>query len=121
MSDKTNASDSDIHEMSEKFTIMIKKCKEIFGEVAFKNLKKNSNEYTNKINPAIFDAISVSTLYAVHKGAIDETIDYQKKHMELLQNEEFKMAASHRTTNTENIYKRINLASQIIYGVTYER
>ena len=59
MSDKTNVSDSDIQEMSDNFIIMIKKCKEIFGEVAFKNLKKNSNEYTNKINPAIFDAIAV--------------------------------------------------------------
>lgn len=121
MSDKTNVSDSDIQEMSDNFIIMIKKCKEIFGEVAFKNLKKNSNEYTNKINPAIFDAIAVSTLYADRKGVIDENVDYQKKHMELLQNEDFKTAASHRTTNTENIYKRINLASQIIYGVTYER
>lgn len=121
MSDKTNASDVDIHKMSEKFTNMIKSCKEIFGDVAFKNLKKNSDEYTNKINPAIFDAISVSTLYAFDKGVINGKIDYRKKHMELLQNEEFKMAASHRTTNTENIYKRINLASKIIYGVTYEK
>lgn len=40
MSDKTNVSDSDIQEMSDNFIIMIKKCKEIFGEVAFKNLKK---------------------------------------------------------------------------------
>lgn len=60
-------------------------------------------------------------MYADRKGVIDENVDYQKKHMELLQNEDFKTAASHRTTNTENIYKRINLASQIIYGVTYER
>lgn len=121
MSDKIYASDEDINKMSQEFTTMVKKCKEIFGTVAFKNLKNSSHEYTNKINPAIFDAIAVSTFYAYNKGAINGDIDYQKKHIELLQNEEFKTAASHRTTNTENIYKRINLASQIIYGVTYEK
>ena len=43
------------------------------------------------------------------------------EYKELLDNEDFKDASSHRTTNTENIFKRIELASKLIYGIKYER
>ena len=38
----------------------------------------------------------------------------------LLKNEEFRDVSSHRTTDIENIFKRIELASEIIYGIKYE-
>ena len=36
---------------------------------------------------------------------------------DLLKNEEFRDVSSHRTTDIENIFKRIELASEIIYGI----
>ena len=39
---------------------------------------------------------------------------------DLLKNEEFRDVSSHRTTDIENIFKRIELASEIIYGIKYE-
>lgn len=122
MGDKTNTEEHIIERMEQDFISTIEACKEAFGKVAFRNLKKNSDEFTNKINPAIFDAIVVATSYAIKKDSFDRgEKHYMTKYRELLNNEEFKEVSSHRTTNTENIFKRIELASQIIYGIEYER
>lgn len=43
-----------------------------------------------------------------------------KKYIELLNKTEFKELISRRTTNTQNIFKRINMVSEELYGVTYE-
>ena len=45
--------------------------------------------------------------------------DYRKNYIDLLKNEEFRDVSSHRTTDIENIFKRIELASEIIYGIKY--
>ena len=121
MGEKTEAADSEIEQMEEKFVSMIKACKTAFGKSAFKNLKKNTDNFTDKINPAVFDAVSVATLYALEKGVFHADTDYRARYMELLKDPEFKDAASHRTTNVENIMKRIGLAAEKVYGVKYER
>lgn len=122
MGDKTGAQDEIICDMEKTFISTIEVCKKAFGMDAFRNLKNNADEFTNKINPAIFDAIAVATAYAVKKGNIDfEKNDYLKKYKMLLNDDEFKDVSSHRTTNTENIFRRIELATQIVYGIDYER
>lgn len=120
MREKTEAADDEIEQMENKFIAMIKACKTAFGKSAFKNLKKNTDIFTDKINPAIFDAVSVATLYALEKGVFNSDTDYTSRYIELLQNPEFMDAASHRTTNVENIKKRIGLATEKVYGVKYE-
>lgn len=120
MSDKTNSSDEEILAMEKQFIQMVNVCKEIYGNAAFKNLKKNSNDFTNKINPAIFDALAVATSYAISTNSLDLTGNYKEKYIELLKDEEFCLAASNRTTNVDNIMKRIGLATEKIYGIKYE-
>jgi len=107
-------------EMKRIFITMIVSCEKVYGKDAFKNLKKDSVEFTSKINPAIYDALSVATAYAIEKGLFDSSINYREKYIELLKNEDFSDAASKRTTNVENIVKRISLATENIYGIKYE-
>lgn len=120
MSDKTFSSDEDIFDMKQDFIRMIDRVFELFGKNAFKNLKKESEDFAGKINPAIFDAVSVATSFAIKAGYLFPEEDYLEKYRNLLKNEEFHLASSNRTTNIDNIKKRIELAAQFIYGVDYE-
>lgn len=120
MRDKTHVADDEISKMKESFSGMINSCYEIFGIASFRNINASQDGFTRKINPAIFDAVSVATLWAREKEVLDNNGDYTSKYLKLLQNEDFKEAISRRTTNTENIIKRIGLASELLYGVKYE-
>ena len=121
MGDKTKVSNAEIAKMEEKFINMIKTCKNVFGGNAFKNLKSDFEGFTNKINPALFDAISVATAYVIERKVLDEKINYLERYVQLLKKEEFKELISRRTTNVSNIMARINMASLKIYGVEYEK
>lgn len=120
MAEKTKASDEEIERMRLEFTVMIKACNEIYGVNAFKNLKKDSDGFTKKINPSIFDAVAVATAYALDKGVFKRQEDYLSKYTELLKNDEFIVVTKNRTTNIDNIRKRITLAAEFLYGVKYE-
>lgn len=121
MGDKTKESNVEIAKMEKKFVNMVKACRNVFGDNAFKNLKGDLDGFTNKINPALFDAISVATAYAIERGVFDENTDYMSRYVEILKKEEFKELISRRTTNVANILARINMASIELYGVTYEK
>lgn len=121
MSDKTHAADEEITQMEKEFKKTFKVIRKIFGKYAFRNLRKGTDLFAKKINPAIFDAITVSTSFVIKSGyCYEENIDYITKYKELLQDETFRQTCSNRTTNVENIKTRIMLASQFIYGVDYE-
>ena len=120
MSEKTDSTEEDILDMKQDFIKMIDKVFELFGKNAFKNLKKESENFANKINPAIFDAISVATSHSIKLGYKFTEEDYLEKYKGLLKNEDFHRASSSRTTNIDNIKIRIQLAAELLYGVTYE-
>ena len=120
MNEKNQIDDEEQEKMKNMFLSMIKACESAYGKDAFKNLKKDSIQFTSKINPAIYDAISVATAYAIEKGIWDSSINYKERYIQLLKNEKFIEAASKRTTNVENIIARINFASESIYGMKYE-
>ncbi len=120
MSEKTDSTEEDILDMKQDFIKMIDKVFELFGENAFKNLKKESENFANKINPAIFDAISVATSHAIRTGCKFTEENYLEKYKNLLKDEEFHRVSSSRTTNIDNIKMRIQLAAEFLYGVTYE-
>lgn len=91
-----------------------------FGVVAFKNLNSENN-YQSRFHPTIFDSISIATNYCIHKGVdIDSIQNIKTRHKELLQNTQFKIFTSTRTTNIEHINGRINLASKILFDTDYE-
>ena len=121
MGDNCKADEEEIKKMEKSFIEMIDACSTVFGIDSFKNLKKDASGFSKKINPAIFDAISVSTSFVLCKGAFDKNNNYKDKYIELLNNPEFQNITSHRTTNVNNIISRINMATKMIYGIEYEK
>ncbi len=107
--------------MRNSFINMVTACAKVYGVDSFRNLKGDLAGFTSKLNPAVYDAVSVATAFAIEKGVFDEKLEYKNKYIELLKDDEFKSVTSHRTTNTENIIKRINMAAENIYGIKYER
>ena len=101
------------------------------GNIAFNNLSfknKNNQEltysetYVPKFHPTIFEAISAAFLYASKHINLSK-YDFSKlkeQHIELLNNEDFKDAISNRTTNLENIKKRITLATKYLFNLNYD-
>lgn len=87
------------------------------GLNAFKNYSRG--KFHSKFHPTIFDSIMVATFLASNKGCNIGNIT-NKKHKKLLTNEKFKQAISIRTTNVENIKKRISIAMEILFGCDYE-
>lgn len=91
----------------------------------FRNGKRDVNNnfsYAAKINPAIFDSVCAATVFCYKRNKLSD-FDNQslsEKYIELLENENYQRVISQRTTNTENIKERINLATSILYGLTYE-
>ena len=91
---------------------------ENIGVNAFRNY--SSEKFTKKFHPAIFDAIAVAVSETLNRGDNLEKVS-EKQHIALLQNVGFKEAVSMRTTNIDNIKKRIKLAHKfLIEGVSYE-
>lgn len=84
------------------------------GINAFRNYTRN--KFSKKFHPAIYDAIMVATFLASNNGQPIAQVPHEK-HISLLEDAGFKDATSKRTTDIENIRKRIYLAGQILYGV----
>ena len=103
-----------IQQFKDEFEKTVQLVNDHLGENAFKNYTRN--KFSKKFHPAIFDAIMVATFLIDAKG-IPLTDVSAEKHKELLTNEEFKSAVSKRTTDIENIRKRISLAGEILFGV----
>jgi len=121
MGNKNNNSNKQISFFTKYFNNMITNVYNTFGENAFNNLSKK-NEYVLKFHPTIFDAVSISTAYAIKNNFNFNSIDnYKSRHMELLGNENFSNYISIRTTNIEHILGRITLACKYLYGLNYEQ
>ena len=84
------------------------------GKNAFRNYTRS--KFSKKFHPAIFDAIMVAVFLIDQKG-IKLTDIPVEKHIALLDNKGFRDATSKRTTDVENIRKRIFLAGEMLFGV----
>lgn len=104
--------------MERNFIETIDLCYNLFDKNAFRNLSKDKTKFVNKINPPIFDSISVAASNALSKNIIIE--EDSNLYKELLNNEEYIEACSIRTTNIDNIKKRIQIASKTLFGIDYE-
>ncbi|MFN3755224.1 DUF262 domain-containing protein [Flavobacterium sp.] len=120
MGNKDNNKKNKIEALESDFVNTINQIHTFIGINAFKNIN-NENTYLSRFHPTIFDSISIATSYAIKKGIdISRIENLAQKHIELLNNPNFKEYSSNRTTNLENINGRINLASQILFGLNYE-
>jgi hypothetical protein len=120
MGEKKHNSISFIDSKRIDFQKVIKFIFDNLGIVAFRNLA-TENTYQTRFNPTIFDSISIATSYAMEKlGDNIPIADIKNRHKVLLLNEQFKEYSTIRTTNIDHINGRIELASQILYGISYE-
>lgn len=130
MASHSDISDYEYSNLKSKFETIMKIINEKLGSIAFNNLsfKCNdiqnnfSNVYVSKFHPTIFEAITSAFLFAYNHIDIHsiESTTLKTNHINLLNNEEFKEAISFRTTNLENIKKRITLATNFLFGLNYE-
>lgn len=103
----------DTLECKEKaFNKMIDFVYSAFGESAFKATDGENSK--KKINPTIFEAISVAVNQELECGALRPLISGSAKE-QLMQNQEFITATKFRTTNIDNIVKRVAIARNTLF------
>lgn len=129
MASKVNISDTECNDLKNIFSQTIDLIYSTLGttafnNVSFKNLSEGeySTQYVPKFHPTIFEAICCAYCYANNKIdilSIDKAI-LKQKHLDLLNDAEFKDSISNRTTNIENIKKRISLATKFLFDLTYD-
>lgn len=113
---KTHKEDSpaDIQRFKDEFDTTVQLVYDHIGKDAFRNYTRG--KFSKKFHPAIFDAIMVA-VFLIHKQGISLDDVSEEKHIALLENPGFKEATSKRTTDVENIRKRIFLAGEMLFGV----
>ena len=113
---KTHKEDSpaDIQRFKNEFDTTVQLVYDHIGKDAFRNYTRG--KFSKKFHPAIFDAIMVA-VFLIHKQGIPLADVSEEKHIALLENPGFKEATSKRTTDVENVRKRIFLAGEMLFGV----
>lgn len=115
-------------EFTQKFKSVIEFLYDKIGENVFRNGKRNEMgvvvSFTPKINPTIMDSICAAGInyYTIHENtfsSFDNTINVYERYKMLLENDDYQVAISKRTTDIEAIKNRISLASTVLFGVDY--
>ena len=95
------------------------------GDKIFRGIKVKNDKITvaKKINPVIFDAVCTATNYVLlnHEDIAEKAKENLKdNYIKLMTDLDFINATTVRTTNIENIKKRISVATITLFGVEYE-
>lgn len=123
MADNSNISESKTDELVSEFIKVTETIWNALGNNAFRNLTKVTEKnpvqkFSKPIHPAIFDAVTIATAQFLRdnkNGSLEFfTIENYKK---LLNNAEFIDCMTIRTTNTEKIERRVELARNILFGM----
>lgn len=115
MSDKKNMHEDQIKSFTEIFIDTMNQVFEIFNDLSFRKPAKTNRKI--KVNPVIFDAVSVATLRVIENKlelAPKEVI--LDRYGKLFLDEEFIDMISKRTTNIDNIIGRVNKVYVDVYG-----
>lgn len=113
MEEHKSAPEKQIQDYTNDFLHIIHLVNENIGKNAFKNHSKG--RFSNKFHPTIFDSITAAYWFALKSGKeIRKTND--DDHIKMLQNPEYQSAISERTTDIENIKKRIQIAYTHLVG-----
>lgn len=115
MSDKKNMSAEQIGRLTQLFINTMSKVFEIFNGLSFRR-PTNVNRKI-KVNPVIFDAVSVATLKAIDdKLELPSQKTILERYEKIFTDENFMDMISKRTTNIDNIVGRINKIYIDVYG-----
>ena len=112
--------DNQIDEYREIFLKVVDIIHSKIGNTAFQNYSPEKQEFSGRFSPTIFDAIAIATAFAISSGADCKSLLNAKKHKNLLLQEAFIEYTTIRTTNIKHIIGRISLASEYLYGLSYE-
>ena len=115
MRDHSDISPEEEKEKRAEFINTITFLHNAIGEHVFRAGKYiNDNiKWAKKVNPVIFDAVCTATVLCNHS---DSDTSLYEKYCQLFQNGAFEIVTHQRTTNTENIRKRIEIAAKYLYG-----
>jgi hypothetical protein len=115
-------SNEELLALRERFEKSMEFIKNNLGKQAFHNYSKDKEgiikkDYilSNNLSPTIFDAVSIATLQVLEEKGESGHGGLEDKRLELLKDVEFIEATSFRTTNIENLKKRIKLAKKYLY------
>lgn len=123
MSKNSNLSDEYQKELADDFIKTITVIRKQLSDTVFRNAKETEDgilEFSKKINPAIMDSVFAVFFNILKIGVdINDSLNLKERYDRLLINGEFQDATSTRTTTVSQIKKRINTASEILFGVEY--
>lgn len=116
MKERTEANDEILHEDKKMFIDTMNFLYDNIGEHVFRTGKQKENAFiwAKKINPVVFDAVCTATVAVGNRRTSEDLLT---KYEELLSDVNFETVTKQRTTNTENIRKRVLIAAKILYGV----
>ena len=118
MADNINASFEEMETLKEEFFKVLYFITNTFGKDVFRINLSDNNKITKKFFATIFDAIMISTYYALSKNP--NTTSSKEKLFDLFNNETFRTYINSHTTENKAIYGRISLACEVLYGIKYE-
>lgn len=115
MSDKKKMNEGQIKKLTQIFIDTMNLVFEIFNDLSFR--KPTNINRKIKVNPVIFDAVSVATLRVIeNKLELASKEAILDRYGKLFLDEEFIDMISKRTTNIDNIIGRINKVYVDVYG-----
>ena len=118
MSELQNTDDDMLLKLKDLFISTMTFLSQSIGSEVFRNCVEDSSEirWAKRVNPVLLDSISSATVIAgIDVSKPDKTL--LNKYIKLLQDEQFVAATKERTTNTENIRKRISRAAVVLFGI----
>jgi uncharacterized protein with ParB-like and HNH nuclease domain len=111
MGEHKNVLEKDVSKLNNDFLTTIYEIDKKIGKNAFRNSTKG--KFSSKFHPAVYDAIAIAT-YDLLKQKVQIPMVSEEKHLSLLKNVEFQEAVTKRTTDIENINKRIEIVKKWI-------
>lgn len=115
MSDKKKMNEGQIKKLTQIFIDTMNLVFELFNDLSFR--KPTNINRKIKVNPVIFDAVSVATLRVIeNKLELASKEAILDRYGKLFLDEEFIDMISKRTTNIDNIIGRINKVYVDVYG-----
>lgn len=110
------ATPKNIDQFRESFESVMYLIHSTLGKVAFQNWSSESSEFSGRFSPTIFDAISIAAANALSGGMTIDEGSFRRRHKKLLIDDDFITFTTERTTNTDHINGRVQLASQYLFG-----
>lgn len=121
MKSQNDISDSEMEQKELLFIEIITYLWNAIGEHLFRTCKEKNGAVTwaKKVNPVVMDAVCTATVFVQQtKGLHNYDSELlNAAYQTLMLDEEFTKVTKQRTTNVNNIHKRVNIVLEKMYGI----